>query len=60
MLDEYIYSNREDLLQYEVDSAKKIIIKRSKATDDIEEIKNFLYRKGYMSETINIALEELE
>ena len=60
LLDEYIYSNREELLQYEIDSAKRIIIKKSKSTDDIEEIKNFLYRKGYMSETINIALEELK
>ena len=60
LLDEYIYSNREELLQYEIDSAKRIIIKKSKSTDDIEEIKNFLYRKGYISETINIALEELK
>lgn len=59
LLDEYVYSNREDLLQYEIDSAKKIIIKKSKFSDDIEEIKNFLYRKGYMSETIGIALDEL-
>ena len=60
ILDEYIYNNREDLLQYEIDSAKKIIIKKSKASDDIEDIKNFLYRKGYMSETIVIALDELK
>ena len=60
LLDEYIYSNREELLQYEINSAKKIILKRSKASDDIQEIKNFLFRKGYMSETIDIALEELE
>ena len=59
ILDEYIYSNREDLLQYEIDSAKKIIIKKSKSSNDIDEIKNFLYRKGYMSETISIAIEEL-
>ena len=30
LLDEYIYSNREELLQYEINSAKKIILKRSK------------------------------
>lgn len=60
LLDEYIYSNREELLQYEIDSAKKLILKKSKSSDDIQEVKNFLYRKGYMSETIDIALEELE
>ena len=59
ILDEYIYSNREDLVQYEIESAKKIIIKKSKSSDDIEEIKNFLYRKGYMTETISIAIDEL-
>ena len=60
LLDEYIYSNREDLFQYEINSAKRLILKRSKSLDDIQEIKNFLFRKGYMTETINIALEELE
>ena len=60
ILDEYIYTNREDLLQYEIDSAKKIIIKKRKSLDDIDDIKDFLYRKGYMSETIGIAFDELE
>ena len=60
ILDEYIYANREDLLQYEIDSAKKIIIKKRKSLDDIDDIKDFLYRKGYMSETIGIAFDELE
>ena len=60
LLDEYIYSNKEELLQYEIDSAKKLILKKSKSSDNIQEIKNFLYRKGYMSETIDIALNDLE
>lgn len=58
LLDEYIYLNREELLQYEIDSAKKIIIKKSKSSE-IDEIKNFLYRKGYMSETISVAVKEI-
>lgn len=58
-LDEYIYENREDLLEFEIQSAKNIIIKKMKNQEDIEEIKRYLYNKGYMSESISIALEDL-
>ena len=58
MLDEFIYNNREELIEYEINSAKKIISKRCKNEDDIDDVKNFLFRKGYMSETISIALED--
>lgn len=59
MLDEYIYENREDLLEFEIKSAKNILIKKSKNIEDIEEIKKYLYNKGYMNESINIAIDEL-
>ena len=60
LLDEYIYENREDLLQYEIQSAKNIFIKKSKNPEDIDEVKRYLYNKGYMSESVNIAIDELE
>ena len=60
ILDEYIYENREDLLQYEIQSAKNIFIKKSKNPEDIDEVKRYLYNKGYMSESVNIAIDELE
>ena len=59
LLDEYIYENREDLLNFEIQSAKNIIQKKIKNQEDIEVIKKYLYNKGYMSESINIAIEEI-
>ena len=60
LLDEYIYENREDLLDFEIQSAKNIIQKKSKSAEDLEEIKKYLYNKGYMSESVNIAIDDLE
>ena len=57
ILDEYIYSNREALLDFEIKSAKAILLKKSK-TMEIEDIKNYLFSKGYMNESVSIALEE--
>jgi len=59
LLDEYIYENREDLLDFEIQSAKSIIQKKAKSVEDLEEIKKYLYNKGYMSESISIAIDEL-
>lgn len=59
LLDTYIYENKEDLLDFEIASAIKLIQKKSK-TSEIQEIKNYLYSKGYMSESINIAIQEIE
>lgn len=58
LLDEYIYENREELLNFEIQSAKNIINKRVKSEEDLEDVKKYLYNKGYMNETINIAIEE--
>lgn len=59
LLDTYIYENKETLLDFEISSAIKLIQKKSK-TSEIQEIKNYLYSKGYMSESINIAIQEIE
>ncbi len=58
LLDEYIYSHKEELLDFEIQSAKNLIIKKMK-TMELEDIKNYLFSKGYMSESINIAFEEI-
>ena len=59
IVDDYICKNKESMLEYEISSAKAIILKKMRDTD-LEEIKNYLYKKGYMSESINIALDEIE
>lgn len=58
-VNDYIYTNKEDLLEYEITSAQNICNKKRRNTD-IETMKDYLYKKGYMEETINIALEGVE
>lgn len=57
-VDNYIYNNKEELLEYELTSAKQIMIKKENILDT-EEIINYLIKKGYMQETIKIiSLED--
>ncbi|MDR0979331.1 MAG: RecX family transcriptional regulator [Lachnospiraceae bacterium] len=49
--DEYITKNKEMLINYERESARKILEKRQ-STEDLEYIKKHLFIKGYMEETI--------
>lgn len=58
ILDNYIYKNKEELLDFEIMSAKNIFIKKSK-TMELDEIKTYLYKKGYMSESVSIAYDDL-
>lgn len=60
LLDEYIYENREDLLQFEIKSAKNILRKRVKSDEDLADTKRYLFSKGYMSESVSIAIDEME
>lgn len=57
LVDDYIYENKETLLEYELNSAKSIFIKKQNILDQ-EEIKEYLRKKGYMSETIKLLDEE--
>ena len=58
LLDDYIVQNREILVNYELESAKKLILKKSSKME-LQDIKKYLFQKGYMSETISIAMEEI-
>ena len=57
IIDNYICNNKEELLEYEIQSAKNIAIKKQNSLER-EEIIAYLAKKGYLSETIKIALEE--
>jgi len=58
-IDDYIYNHKEDLLEYELNSARKIIIKKQ-ALLEKEQILDYLRKKGYMQESIKIiSLEEI-
>ena len=56
-IENYIYENKEELEQYEIKSAQNIIHKKS-VTMSEDEIKQFLLKKGYKTENINLAIQE--
>ena len=51
-IEDYFYGNKEDLNEYEKQSAKNIYNKKKKDMDD-EEIKQYLLKKGYNYDNIN-------
>ena len=56
-IDNYIYQNKEELIDYELQSAKNIFIKKQTILSK-EEIIQYLNKKGYMSEVISEIEEE--
>lgn len=56
-IEEYIYSNKEDLKEYEFKSARNIFIKKQN-TMEVDEVYNYLRKKGYMEETIRSLQNE--
>ena len=59
LIDDYIYKNMEKLEEYERKSAENIAIKRAVNMDE-SEIKQYLSKKGYEQENINLAIENME
>lgn len=57
ILENYISAHYEELLEFEKNSAKNIFRKKSNNME-VQDIKDFLYKKGYRNESINEALEE--
>ena len=58
LIDDYICNHKEELVEYEIKSAKNILLKKSNLMEE-EDILNGLRKKGYLEETIKIAVEEL-
>ena len=56
MVDDYIVDHKEEMLEYEINSAKNILNKKSNTMEQ-EDIINYLRKKGYMEETIKIIGE---
>lgn len=59
LIDNYIYNNREMLLEYEMKSAKNIIIKRINSQEK-EDILNYLRKKRYMEDSLKLVMQEIE
>ena len=50
-----MYELGEELKQYELECAQKIAIKKNEL--DENEIKNYLYKKGYLEESVKGVFE---
>ena len=55
LIEDYFSENSEDLYDYELKSAKNIVIKKQYTMDE-EEIKNYLRKKGYREDIVKEAL----
>ena len=55
----YFEKNEDEIVEYELNCAKKIILKKQSQMER-EEIEQFLYRKGYSSEITKEAFEEVK
>lgn len=55
-IEDYIYQNKDELNKYEIKSAINIFYKKMSAME-LEEIKQYLLKKGYSIDNINKALE---
>ena len=58
IIDMYFSNHEGELEEYELKCAKKIACKKQTQMEQ-EEIEAFLYRKGYSSESIKQAFEDL-
>lgn len=59
LIEDYFYENREEIKEYEINSAKNIIIKKRKEMED-QDIKSYLIKKGYKNDSIKQAFEDVE
>ena len=57
-IDWYFEKNEDEIVEYELRCAKKIILKKQPQMER-EEIEQFLYRKGYSLEITKEAFEEV-
>lgn len=58
-IDNYIYNHKEELLEYELNSAKNIFIKKQN-TMEKEKIVLYLKKKGYLSEIVKTIQDNEE
>ena len=59
LIEDYFSENEEELYEYELKSAQNIVIKKQYAMD-IEEIENYLRKKGYKEDVIKESIRCLE
>lgn len=55
-IEDYCYENKEELEEYELQSAKNIVFKKSKDYDE-EELRMYLLKKGFKSDIVKEAMQ---
>ena len=58
-LEDYIDSHQEELEEYEIDSAKNIILKKQNTMEE-QALIQYLLKKGYKMDLIKEAIEVIE
>ena len=58
LIEDYIASKSEEMLEYEIESAKTIILKKQNTMEE-QEIIQFLLKKGYRMDNIKEAISRL-
>ena len=58
LIEDYIYNNSDKLEEYEINSAKNIIIKKQNAMEE-QQLIQFLLKKGYKMDFIKEAIRSL-
>ena len=58
-MEDYIYNHSEELEDYEINSAKNIILKRQNSMEE-QSLIQYLLKKGYKMESVKQAIELLE
>lgn len=59
LIDDYMQENSEEMENYEIESAKKIILKKQNQMEEAELIK-YLLKKGYQTGNIRQAIENMD
>ena len=57
IIDDYICKNYETMIEYEISSVKNIFLKKKDKMEEYE-IKEYLYKKGFSSDSISSGIEE--
>lgn len=58
-MEDYIYNHSEELEDYEINSAKNIILKRQNSMEE-QSLIQYLLKKGYKMDSVKQAIEILE
>ena len=59
LIEDYFLENSEELYEYELKSARIIVVKKQSTMDE-EEIENYLRKKGYREDIIKEAIKDEE